>query len=417
MAALVRFRRTRRWLSESTSEVNEEPMSDQVTRTEAQPGPPDRRRRADDPSRGDARPDVPPALRRLAAWSWRLLVIITAVGLMLYLLILLKVVVVPVIVALFLATLLVPMVNWLQARGWPHLTAVLAVFLGAVLLLVGIIAGFVPLIAGELDTLRQRADEGIGEVQGFIASRPFGLSEADLNRYLDQARERFTENSSGLTQGAVQGATLVGEVITGLILCLFLTFFFVKDSERFTRWILDFAGHRRAGHLREIGTRSATAVNGYLRGQASVGAVDAVFIGIGLAIVGVPLVVPLAFLTFVAAFLPLVGAFVAGALAALVALVTKGVTAALIVVGITVLVQQLEGHLLAPLLLGRAVSLHPVVIILALAAGAILGGIIGAFLAVPIAAVVTAVGTYLRGEPVGQPADTGQPEPETSRRG
>ena len=402
------------WLSEAINDVNEEPMSDQVTPT--QPRPPDGRWRGDDPAGEDGRPEVPPALRRLAAWSWRLLVILTAAGLVLYLLILLKVIVVPVIVALFLATLLVPMVAWLEGRGWSHLPAVLAVFLGAVVLLVAIVAGLVPLIGNELDTLRERADEGIQEVQAFIASRPFGLSEEDLNGYLEQARAWFSENSSGLTQGAVRGATLVGEVITGLILCLFLTFFFVKDSERFTRWILDFVGAGRAGHLREIGHRSATAVSGYLRGQATVGLVDAVFIGIGLVIVGVPLVVPLAFLTFVAAFLPLVGAFAAGALAALVALVTKGFTAALIVVGITVLVQQLEGHLLAPLLLGRAVSLHPVVIILALAAGAILGGIIGAFLAVPIAAVVTAVGTYLRGEPVGEPAEPGEPEPETSSR-
>jgi putative heme transporter len=364
------------------------------------------------------RPEVPPPLARLAAWSWRLLVVLGAAGLVLYLLILLKVIVVPVIVALFLATLLVPLVRWLEARGWRHLTAVLAVFLGAVLLLAGIIAGFIPLIGNELGTLRDRADEGVAEVQRFVASRPFGLSENDLNRYLDQARRRFTENSTGLTQGAVHGVTLIGEVITGLILSLFLTFFFVKDSERFTRWILDFAGRHREGHLREIGIRSAMAVSGYLRGQATVGLVDAVFIGIGLAIVGVPLVIPLSFLTFVAAFLPLIGAFIAGALAALVALVTKGVTAALIVIGITVLVQQLEGHLLAPLLLGRAVALHPVVIILALAAGSILGGIIGAFLAVPIAAVVTAVGTYLRGdEPIGEPADRGEPEPETSGRG
>ena len=364
------------------------------------------------------RPEVPPALQKLAAWSWRLLVVLGAAGLVLYLLILLKVIVVPVIVALFLATLLVPLVRWLEARGWKHLTAVLAVFVGVVLLLAGIIAGFIPLIGNELGTLRQRADEGVGEVQRFIASRPFGISEDDLNRYLDQARQRLAENSTGLTQGAVHGVTLIGEVLTGLILSLFLTFFFVKDSERFTRWILDFAGRHREGNLREIGIRSATAVGGYLRGQATVGLVDAVFIGIGLAIVGVPLVIPLSFLTFVAAFLPLVGAFLAGALAALVALVTKGVTAALIVIGITVLVQQLEGHLLAPLLLGRAVALHPVVIILALAAGSILGGIIGAFLAVPIAAVVTAVGTYLRGDqPVGEPADQGEPEPETSGRG
>jgi putative heme transporter len=397
-------------------------MSEQVTRTDdqapADPGPPPGRRRPDDRAREErARPDVPPALQRLAAWSWRLLVILTAAGLLLYLLILLKVIVVPVIIALFLATLLVPLVRWLEARGWRHLWAVLAVFLGAIVLLAGIIAGFVPLIGNEMETLRQRADEGVREVQEYIASQPFGLSEAELNRYLDQARERFTENSSGLTRGAVTGVVLVGELITGLILALFLTFFFVKDSERFTRWILDFAGPSRAAHLREVGHRSATAVSGYLRGQASVGLVDAVFIGIGLAIVGVPLVVPLAFLTFVAAFLPLVGAFVAGALAALVALVTKGFTAALVVVGLTVLVQQLEGHLLAPLLLGRAVSLHPVVIILALAAGAILGGIIGAFLAVPIAAVVTAVGSYLRGDqPIGEPADQGDPEPEVSSR-
>jgi putative heme transporter len=393
-------------------------MSEQVTRAPAQPGPPDGRRSPDEPPEEEGRPDVPPILRKLAAWSWRLLVVLTAAGLVLYLLIQLKVIVVPVIVALFLATLLVPLVQALEARGWKHLPAVLAVFLGAVLLLVAIIAGFIPLISNELDTLRQRADEGVAEVQRYIASRPFGLSEEDLNRYLEQARQRFTENSSGLTRGAVAGVTVVGELITGLILSLFLTFFFVKDSERFTRWILDFAGRQRAPHLREIGNRSATAVSGYLRGQATVGAVDAVFIGIGLAILGVPLVVPLAFLTFVAAFLPLVGAVVAGALAALVALVTKGVTTALIVVAITLAVQQLEGHVLAPLLLGRAVALHPVVIILALAAGSILGGIIGAFLAVPIAAVVTAVGTYLRGdEPIGEPADTGEPEPETSARG
>jgi putative heme transporter len=385
-------------------------MSEHATRTAAPPAP------SPEPPVERQRPDVPPALARLAAWSWRLLVVGAAAGLVVYLLVLLRVVVLPVILALFLATLLVPLVKWLEAHGWPHLGAVLAVFAAAVLAIAAIIAGFVPLIGNELGTLGDRVDQGIREINEFIASRPFGLTEEDLNRYLDQARQQLSENSSGITRGAVRGATLLGEIITGLILTLFLTFFFVKDSERFTRWILDFAGRSRAGHLREVGRRSATTLSSYLRGQATVGLIDGVFIGIGLAIVGVPLVVPLAFLTFIAAFLPLVGAFVAGALAALVALVTKGLTAALIVVGITVLVQQVEGHVLAPLLLGRAVALHPVVIILALAAGGILGGIIGAFLAVPIAAVVTAVGTYLRGEPVGEPADPGDPEPATSDR-
>jgi predicted PurR-regulated permease PerM len=269
----------------------------------------------------------------------------------LYLLIQLKVIVDSGDRALFLATLLV---RWCSgwSGGLAHLPAVLAVFGAAVLLLAAIIVGFIPLIGNELVTLRQRADEGVAEVQRFIASRPFGLSEDDLNRYLDQARQRFTENSSGLTRGAVHGVTVIGELLTGLILCLFLTFFFVKDSERFTRWILDFAGRHREHHLREIGTRSATAVSGYLRGQ-------------GLGRRGRrrlhrhragrprrPLVVPLAFLTFVAAFLPAGRGGGRRRLAALVALVTKGVTTALIVVGITLLVQQLEGHLLAPLLLG-----------------------------------------------------------------
>ena len=187
-------------------------MSERMTQAESQPSPADGQRPPDDPVEDRGRPDVPPMLRKLAAWSWRLLVILTAAGLALYLLILLKVIVVPVIVALFLATLLVPLVSWLEARGWSHLPAVLTVFGGAVVLLVAIILGFIPLIGNELDTLRQRADEGVAEVQRFIASRPFGLSEEDLNRYLDQARERFTENSSGLTRGAVEGVTLIGEV-------------------------------------------------------------------------------------------------------------------------------------------------------------------------------------------------------------
>jgi putative heme transporter len=142
--------------------------------------------------------------------------------------------------------------------------------------------------------------------------------------------------------------------------------------------------------------RASTAISGYLRGVATVGFVDGFFIGIGLLLLGVPLAIPLAFLTFVGAFLPLVGAFVAGLLAALVALVSKGLLTALAVVAITIAVQQLEGHVLAPLVLGRAVKLHPIVILLALGAGSILGGIAGAFLSVPVAATVAAVAGYLR---------------------
>jgi predicted PurR-regulated permease PerM len=196
----------------------------------------------------------------------------------------------------------------------------------------------------------------------------------------------------------LSGATLAVEVVTGGLLSLVLTFFFVKDGDRIGNWFARQAGSR-GDDVRAVGRRAFETLGAYLRGQATVGLIDGVFIGIGLAVVGVPLAVPLAFLVFLGAFLPIVGAFLSGLIAALVALVSKGLVAALIIVGITIFVQQLEGHVLAPLVLGRAVKLHPVVILLALTGGGVVGGIIGAALAVPAVAVVTSVGSYLREHP------------------
>src|SRR6266540_2166703 len=173
------------------------------------------------------------------------------------------------------------------------------------------------------------------------------------------------------------------------LLSLVLTVVFIKDGDRMGNWFANHAG-ARADDVRAAGRRAFETLGAYLRGQATVGLIDGVFIGIGLAVVGVPLAVPLAFLVFLGAFLPIVGAFLSGLIAALVALVSKGLVAALIIVGITILVQQLEGHVLAPLVLGRAVKLHPAVILLALTGGGVVGGIIGAALAVPSVAAATA---------------------------
>jgi putative heme transporter len=346
------------------------------------------------PPGGSGRVTVPPSLARAAAVSWRLLVVVAAAAVVLYLLVILRVVVIPVIVALFAASLLVPAANRLRRAGWPPLAATWAVFGAFLIVVIGIFVVFVPLIADQFGQIRTQAAGGVNEIRRYLAG--VGIDNDDLQRYIEQAQRQFSSGGGGLTSGVISGARLVGEVIAGIIVALVMLFFFVKDSDAISRWLLDLVAPRYRADARAMSWRASTAISGYLRGVATVGFVDGFFIGLGLLLLGVPLAIPLAFLTFVGAFLPLVGAFVAGLLAALVALVSKGLLAALAVVAITIAVQQLEGHILAPLVLGRAVKLHPIVILLALGAGSILGGIAGAFLAVPVAATLAALAGYLR---------------------
>jgi predicted PurR-regulated permease PerM len=342
---------------------------------------------------------VPPWLARSAAVGWRLLVVAAAVAVVAAVLVYLRLLVLPVVVALFLATLLAPPVRWLRAHGWPPLAATWTVIATALLLAAGTGAVLAPQIGPQFGTLSDQVSEGLEDVQRWLREGPLQFSESQLSDLLTRARQEIQANSAGLTRGVLSGATLALEVVTGALLSLVLTFFFVKDGDRIGNWIARQAGPGAAEQLRAVGRRAFDTLGAYLRGVAIVGLVDAVLIGIGLAVMGVPLAVPLAFLVFLGAFFPIVGAFLSGVFAALVALVSKGVLAALIIVAITVAVQQLEGHVLAPVVLGRAVKLHPVVILLALTGGGVVGGIAGAALAVPAVAVATAVGSYLRNRP------------------
>jgi putative heme transporter len=365
--------------------------------------------------------EAPGWLSRSAAVSWRLLVVAAAIGVVGFLLVYLRLVVLPVIVALFLSTLLAPPAGWLRARGWPPLAATWAVMGGAVLVIAGASAALAPQIGPEIGTLRDRVTTGLDDVQRWLRTGPLQISDTQLSDLLDRARQEAQTNSRALTRGLLSGATLAVEVVTGALLSLVLTFFFIKDGDRMGNWFANHAG-ARADDVRAAGRRAFETLGAYLRGQATVGLIDGVFIGIGLAVVGVPLAVPLAFLVFLGAFLPIVGAFLSGLIAALVALVSKGLVAALIIVGITILVQQLEGHVLAPLVLGRAVKLHPAVILLALTGGGVVGGIIGAALAVPSVAVVTSVATYLRNRPpdplpLGADGRAGVPQGQHDDRG
>lgn len=346
--------------------------------------------------RDSERPAVPPTLDRLAAMSWRFLVVAAALAVVAFVLVQLRLVVLPVIAALFLATLLVPPVRWLRDRGWPPLLAAWVVTLGSVALLGAIGAAFVPLVAQELEELGSSILEGVEEVEDWLIAGPLGLSPEQVDRFFDQAIEQVRANAGSITAGVLAGAVLAVEIVAGTLLTIVLLFFFLKDGPKITGWIRSHVSGSRRDLLETLGRRAWMTLGAYIRGTALIGVADAVLIGIGLLVIGVPLVAPLMVLTFLGAFFPLVGAVVAGLVAALVALVSGGPIDALLVVGIVVVVQQVEGDVLAPLVLGRAVKLHAVVVLLALTAGAVVAGVAGAFLAVPAAGVAAAIGNELR---------------------
>jgi putative heme transporter len=343
----------------------------------------------DDGVAGRRRPaGVPEWLDRAAALSWRLLVVAAAIFVAAAALSRILVVVVPVVVALFLSTILTPPARWLRRRGWPPALATWAVFVASALLLGGIVAWLVPTIAHEVGAIGDSASRGIKQVQDWLVHGRLHLSRRDVRRDFNQVGDQLKANAGGF---ALRGAAIVGQLVTGILLSLVLTFFFVKDGDRLANGMLRLASSTRHHDLRALGRRGWSTLTGYIRGTAINGVINGALMTAGLLIIGVPLAAPIGVLTFFGAFFPIVGAIVTGLLAALVALVAKGPVAALIVVGLTVLIHNVEGYLVGPLVLGRAVKLHPVAILLALAIGGLLAGIVGAFLAVPTTAVAASV--------------------------
>jgi putative heme transporter len=342
---------------------------------------------------------VSPALDRTAAVSWRFLVIVAAIAVAVYILVTLRLLVLPVIVGLFLAAILAPPARWLMARGWPRLLATWTVLLAAALIFSGAIALMAPQVADELGELGSRVKRGSEEVLQWAAEGPLNLSRQQIDDYVNQASQQLSEQRSSIAKGALSGAIVAAEVVAALILTLVLAFFYIKDGPAMWRWFTDLLNERHRRDADEMGQRAWSTLGAYVRGTALIALIDAVAVALLLLLLGVPLVVPLTLLTFFGAFFPIIGAFVAGMVAALVALVTVGFAkAAILAAGITIL-QQVEGDALQPLIMGKALKLHPVVVLLALTAGGIMGGIAGAFLAVPVAAVAAAVAGYLRERP------------------
>jgi putative heme transporter len=336
-----------------------------------------------------------PWLHRLSDVAWRSLVVAAAVVAVVVLLARLRLVVLPLFVATLLTTVLVPVARWLERRGWRPLPAAWVAFGGFLLVLVGLGALVVPAVIDEFSDLGPVVSDGVDDIEEWLVEGPLDLDQEQIDRYRREAGDRLGEFLRSSSGSFVSGAIAFVEGVAGAVLALVLTFFFVKDGPRFQGWTLDHLPARHHDVVRACAVRAWAALSGFLRGAATIGLIEAVVIGLVLWIVGGRLIVPVMVLTFLAAFFPVVGAVVAGIVAALVALVSGGPGDALVVAGVALLVQQFDNDLLAPLIYGRAIRLHPVVVLVALTAGGTLGGIAGAFLAVPLAAVAGAVGNEL----------------------
>jgi predicted PurR-regulated permease PerM len=331
----------------------------------------------------------------VATWSLRLLLTGAAVVALAWVLGKLWDAVLPLLLGLFLASVLWPLTRLLRKVVPPALAALLTLLI-AIGVLAGLTAVLVPQVADQWSELSDSVGTGLSDLQDWIAGPPFNLDTAALDNVVNQAVDKLKANSSSIAGGLLTGVSTVGNLVVHLVLAIVLCFFFLKDGPKFVPWLTSWTGPGAGRHLAELSVRCWANVSGFIRAQAAVGLVDAVFIGIGLAVLGVPFALPLAVLVFFGGFIPIVGAFVTGALAALVALVANGPTNALLVLAVVVAVQQLEGHVLQPVLVGRAVNLHAALVILAVTTGGSLAGIAGAFLAVPFLAVAVTIMRYAR---------------------
>jgi putative heme transporter len=346
---------------------------------------------------------VPPAaaveevttLRRVGRTSWALLGILLVAAVIGYALSLVPLVVIPIVLALFPATLLVPVAGWLRRIGAPDaLAAITSIILGF-LLIGAIIGAMIPLVAAQAPELAESASDGLQELENFLEDGPLGLDIGGVDGLIDMAQEQLGEVGE-LAPQAMEAAVVAFEVFAGLLLLFVVLFFYLKDGPRLANGIITTAPRRYEERLRRLADRSWDTLGKYFRGQMLVALVDAIGIGLGLVILGVPLALPLAVLVFFGGLFPIVGAVVTGSLAVLVALADQGLTTALIVAGIVLAVQQLESNVLEPIILGKAIHLHPVVILAAITTGAVTIGILGAFLAVPLAAVIAEIVDELR---------------------
>ncbi|HEX8632108.1 MAG TPA: AI-2E family transporter [Catenuloplanes sp.] len=336
-------------------------------------------------SRDDA--DVPHLLRITAAWSWRLIVIGVVGWALLQFISTIRIVVIPLAIALLLSALLAPAVGWLLRARVPRSLATAVVLVGGLAAVGGTLTLVVSQFVAGVPELSRNASEGIRRIQDWARTGPLHLSDTQVNNAIDAVSTWVEANTQRLTSGAVSTAATVFELFAGTVLVLFATFFFLRDGSRIWRFLVRLFPVSARWQLADAGQASWVTLGAYVRATVLVAFIDAVGIGLALVILDVPFPFPLAALVFLGAFVPIIGAGISGTVAVLVALVDTGWVTALIVLGAVIAVQQVEGHVLQPLIMGRAVAIHPLVVIVGIASGVVLAGIVGALVAVPVIAV------------------------------
>ncbi|GHH50395.1 putative PurR-regulated permease PerM [Streptomyces candidus] len=337
-------------------------------------------------------------LRRTARISVDLLLVLAMTTVALWLVGKMWSVVWPLVVGLLLTTLTWPATRFLRRHGWrPALAASLVTVL-FLALFAGIVALIAVPVASQSGELTKGVVAGIQQLREWAAGPPLNIDDAQITQGLDAAVERVQDSAGSVVTAFGTGVGAVANGVVTAVLALFLMFFFLKDGTRFLPWLTRQLPGRLATDVPAVATRCWQTLGTFVRSQALVGLIDAVFIGVGLWILGVPLVLPLAVLTFVSAFVPIVGAFFAGFVAVLIALVSNGLTDALIVLAIIVVVQQLEGNVFQPMIQSRGLGLHATVVLLVVVLGGNLAGVVGSLLAVPAAALTAVTWNYLRAQ-------------------
>ncbi|KZS67728.1 AI-2E family transporter [Mycobacterium kansasii] len=353
---------------------------------------------------------VTPLVRRTAAWSWRLLVIFAAALAVIWVISKLEIIVVPVLLALILSALLVPVVDWLDLRRVPRGAAVSLVLLGGFAILGGILAFVISQFIVGLPDLVKQVERSIDSSRRWLIEGPAQLRREQIDNAGNAAIEALRNNQAKLTSGAISTAATITELLTAAVLVLFTLIFFLYGGRNIWQYVVKIVPVPARDRVLEAGRAGYSSLIGYVRATFLVALTDAIGVGTGLAIMGVPLALPLASLVFLGAFIPLLGALISGLLAVVVALLAKGLVYALITLGLLIAVNQLEAHLLQPLVMGRAVSIHPLAVVLAISTGGVLAGIVGALLAVPTVAFLNnAMQVLLAKDPVAAPEQPEEP--------
>ncbi|TFC91055.1 MULTISPECIES: AI-2E family transporter [Cryobacterium] len=339
--------------------------------------------------------NLPAGIRLAAAWSWRLLALAGALAVVIFIVIQLRLIVIPLLVSVLVSALLVPFVGFLVRHRWPKALAVVLALIGTFAIIGGLITLAVTQIAVGTVGLNDRLAASYASLKAVLLASPLQLTEPELNAFLGEAWQAIQADGAVFVSGALSVGSSIGHLATGILLALFSLLFILIDGRSIWAWIVRLFPRRARAAIDGAGVAGWTTLGNFAKVQILVASIDAIGIGSGAALLGVPLAVPIGVLVFLGSFIPIVGAVATGAVAVVIALIFNDWVVALLMLGVVLLVQQVEGHILQPLIMGTAVKVHPLGVVLVVAAGALLAGIPGALFAVPVAAVLNVMITYI----------------------